>query len=82
MGHDIVLTMENLHPKQKVLTHFFSFVTASVSCGEKCVDVPCGLPVFLVFLNTNTLLPKSKQIEDQRSINKYSQILFHFMTNQ
>ena len=37
----------------------------------------CGLLVFLVFLNTNTLLQKNKQIEDQRSINKYSQILFH-----
>ena len=73
MGHDIVLTIENLRPKRKVRTLVFSAVTASVSRGETCGRY-CGWLVFLLCLNTNTLPPKSKQIEDQRSINKYSQI--------
>ena len=81
MGHNTVLNMENLRPKRKVRSHVFSAVTASATRGEMRGRY-CGWPVFLLFLNTNILPQKSKQIEDQRSINKYSQILFHFMTNQ
>ena len=62
MGHDIVLIMKNLRPKRKVRTHDFSAVTASASRGETRVQY-CGWPVFLLFLNTNTLPKKASKLK-------------------
>ena len=73
MGHNIVLNMENLHPKWKVGPHVFSAVMASASHGETLGQY-CGWLVFLLFFKHKHTPPNA--------VSKYPQILFHFMTNQ
>ena len=80
MDHDIVLNMENVCPKRKIRTHVFCAVTASASRSETLWTVVWLGGVFVVFKHKHTP-PESKQIEDQRSINKYSQMLFQFYYN-